>query len=67
MTDLHGPAALSGLHLPAGEPVEIVLDASTSLAASHPKLLADLRTLVQSANERYAEAGDNVVVTLTEA
>jgi RNAse (barnase) inhibitor barstar len=67
MTDLHGPNALSGLRLPADEPIEIVLNDSATLAKSYPEMFAELVTLVRYANDRYAEAQERVRITVIEA
>ena len=67
MTDLHGPKALSGLRLPAGESVEIVLSDSATVAKSHPEILSDLLRLVRYANNLYAEAQKDVRITIIEA
>ena len=67
MTDLHGPTALSGLRLPAGEPIEIVLNDSATLVKSHPEIFAELLRLVRYANNLYAEAQEDVRITIIEA
>ena len=67
MTDLHGPKALSGLRLPAGEQIEIVLNGSAAMAKSYPELFAELLRLVRYANNLYAEALKDVRITVIEA
>ena len=67
MTDLHGPNALSGLRLPAGEPIEIVLNDSATMVKSHPEIFAELLRLVRYANNLYAEAQEDVRITVIEA
>ena len=67
MTDLHGPNALSGLRLPAGEPIEIVLNDSATMVKSHPEVFAELLRLVRYANNLYAEALEDVRITVIEA
>jgi RNAse (barnase) inhibitor barstar len=67
MTDLHGPNALSGLRLPAGEPIEIVLNGSATMVKSHPEIFAELLRLVRYANNLYAEAQEDVRITVIEA
>jgi RNAse (barnase) inhibitor barstar len=67
MTDLHGPKALSGLRLPTGESIEIVLNDSATVAKSHPEIFAELLRLVRYANNLYAEAQKDVRITLIEA
>lgn len=67
MTDLHGPNALSGLRLPAGDPIEIVLNDSATLAQSYPHIFAELLRLVRYANNLYAEAQEDVRITVIEA
>ncbi|MFN0138247.1 MAG: barstar family protein [Phycisphaerae bacterium] len=66
MTDLHGPNSLSGLALPTGEPVEIVIKKSASLVRLHPEIFNKLVTLVHFANERYAEMNERVRITVVE-
>jgi RNAse (barnase) inhibitor barstar len=67
MTDLHGPNALSGLRLPPGEPIEIVLNDSATMVKSHPEVFAELLRLVRYANNLYAEALEDVRITVIEA
>lgn len=67
MTDLHGPNALSGLRLPAGEWIEIVLNDSATVAKSYPEIFAELLRLVRYANNLYAEALKDVRITVIEA
>lgn len=67
MTDLHGPKALSALRLPAGEPIEIVLNGSATLAKSYPEIFSELLRLVRYANNLYAEALEDVRITVIEA
>ena len=67
MTNLHGPNALSGLRLPAGEPIEIVLNDSATMVKSHPEIFAELLRLVRYANNLYAEAQEDVRITVIEA
>jgi hypothetical protein len=67
MTDLHGPKALSGLRLPAGESIEIVLNDSATVAKSYPEIFSELQRLVRYANNLYAEAQKEVRITLIEA
>ena len=67
MTDLHGPNALSGLRLPAGEPIELVLNGSAAMAKSHPEIFSELLRLVRYANNLYAEALEDVRITVIEA
>lgn len=67
MTDLHGPDSLSGLALPPGETIEIVLERSATFARRHPEIFGELVTLVRYANERYAEMNERVRLTLIEA
>ena len=67
MTDLHGPNALSGLRLPAGEPIEIVLNGSATMAKSYPEIFSELLRLVRYANNLYAEALKDVRITVIEA
>ena len=67
MTDLHGPKALNGLRLPAGESIEIVLNDSAILAKSHPEIFAELLRLVRYANNLYAEAQKDIRITVIEA
>ena len=67
MTDLHGPKALSGLRLPAGEPIEIVLNGSATMAKSYPEIFAELLRLVRYANNLYAEALKDVRITIVES
>jgi RNAse (barnase) inhibitor barstar len=67
MTDLHGPNALSGLRLPAGEPIEIVLKDSATMGKSYPQIFAELLRLVRYANNLYAEAEEDVRITVIEA
>ena len=67
MTDLHGPNALSGLRLPAGEPIEIVLNDSAKMVKSYPEIFAELLRLVRYANNLYAEAQKDVRITIVEA
>ena len=67
MTDLHGPNARSSLRLPAGDPIEIVLSDSATLAKSYPHIFAELLRLVRYANNLYAEAQEDVRITVIEA
>jgi RNAse (barnase) inhibitor barstar len=67
MTDLHGPKALSGLRLPAGESIEIVLNGSAAVANSYPEIFAELLRLVRYANNLYAEAQKDVRITIVES
>jgi RNAse (barnase) inhibitor barstar len=67
MTDLHGPKSRSGLRLPAGESIEIILSHSATVANSYPEIFADLLRLVRYANNLYAEAQKDVRITLIEA
>jgi len=67
MTDLHGPKALSGLQLPAGESIEIVLNDSATVVKSYPEIFAELLRLVRYANNLYAEALKDVRITVIEA
>ena len=67
MTDLHGPKALSGLRLPAGESIEIVLNDSAIVAKSYPEIFAELLRLTRYANNLYAEAQKDVRISVTEA
>ena len=67
MTDLHGPDARSGLRLPAGEPIEIVLNGSAMLVKTYPQIFAELLRLVRYANNLYAEAQEDVRITVIEA
>ena len=67
MTDLHGPNAHSGLRLPAGEPIEIVLNGSATMAKSYPEIFAELLRLVRYANNLNAEALKDVRITVIEA
>jgi RNAse (barnase) inhibitor barstar len=67
MTDLHGPNSLSGLVLPFGEPIEIVLNDSAALAELHPEIFAEFIKLVGYANDAYAEMNERVRITVIEA
>ena len=67
MTDLHGPKARSGLRLPAGESIEIVLNGSATLVKSYPEIFAELLRLVRYANNLNAEALKDVRITVVEA
>lgn len=67
MTDLHGPNALSGLRLPVGEQIEIVLNDSATMVKSFPAIFAELLRLVRYANNLYAEALKDVRITVIEA
>jgi RNAse (barnase) inhibitor barstar len=67
MTDLHGPNALSSLRLPAGEQIEIVLNDSATMVKSYPEIFAELLRLVRYANNLYAEALEDVRITVVEA
>jgi len=67
MTDLHGPNALSALRLAAGEQIELVLNDSATMTKSYPAIFAELLRLVRYANNLYAEAQEDVRITVIEA
>ncbi len=67
MTNLHGPKATSGLRLPTGASIEIVLNDSATVAKSYPEIFAELLRLVRYANNLYAEAQKDIRITVIEA
>ncbi len=64
MSDLHGPAALSGHHLPDGEPIDITLLNAESFAKRCPDVFRSFVGSTAFVNGLYAERGDQARISL---
>ena len=64
MTDLHGPTALSELHLPEEEGIEIVLAEAEDFSKRCPSLFLALMECTAFVNQRYRDRGSAVRVSL---
>jgi RNAse (barnase) inhibitor barstar len=64
MTDLHGPTALSSLHLPDGEGIDLVLHGAQELGRRTPEILRELIECTAFVNRRYRSQDSEVRVAL---